>query len=169
PMSYRLWYFPLRGRAEQIRLMLHEIDAPFDDRRVLGRDEFMQLKQQGPSMLTFGSLPMLEDGDLRLCQGPVILSYLARKHGVAPAELQAAARADAIAWGAEDLRVKYFGLFGENKEAKQAEFVGGDLATRWLPNFDGLLALNGDTGFFVGASLTHADIAVWDILIAFLS
>jgi glutathione S-transferase len=162
-MSYKLWYFPARARAEQIRLMFHALEVPFEEAKV-DREVFMELKQQGVKMLSFGSMPMLEDGDFRLVQGPVILSYLARKHGVAPSDLQQAARADSIAWGAEDLRTKYFQMHSSKDEAKQAEFVSGDLARRWLPSFEGLLEQNGDTGYFVGNSLCHADIAVWDVL-----
>ncbi|MFO0574939.1 MAG: glutathione S-transferase family protein [Polyangia bacterium] len=169
-MSYRLYYFPLRGRGEQIRLMLHALMQPFEDVAVK-RDQFVEMKKEGPRQLAFGSLPMLEDGELRLVQGPVILGYLARKHGAAPTDLKQAARADAIALGAEDLRTKYFGtLSGDNADEKKAAFRDGDWRTRWLPSLEGLLELNagtggtGDTGFFVGDSLTHADIAVWDAL-----
>jgi glutathione S-transferase len=162
-MSYKLWYFPLRGRGEQVRLFLHALGQPFEDVRVR-REQFMQMKQQGPGLLAFGSLPLLEDGDFRLVQGPVILGYLARKHGVAPSDLQAAARADAITLGAEDLRTKFFSLLGEGAEEKQRAFLDGDWKTRWLPSLEGLLALNGSSGFFVGEQLTHADIAVWDAL-----
>lgn len=167
-MSYRLWYFPARGRGEQIRLLLHAVGQPYEDVPVK-RDRFLELKKEGPQMLSFGSMPMLEDGDFRLVQGPIILSYLARKHGIAPTDLQAAARADSLANGAEDLRSKFFGLLGEGAEEKQAAFLHGDWQTRWLPSFEGLLKLNGDTGFFVGSSLTHADIAVWDALDGVLS
>ena len=44
----------------------------------------------------------------------------------------------------------------------------GDWQQRWLPHLDGLLALNGATGHFVGEQMTHADIAVWDVLDAIL-
>jgi prostaglandin-H2 D-isomerase / glutathione transferase len=167
-MSYRLWYFPIRGRGEQIRLMLHALGQTYED-VVIKRDRFIELKQEGPATLAFGSMPMLEDGELRLVQGAVILGYLARKHGIAPSDLQAAARADAIAAGAEDLRSKMFSLSGEGSDEKQAAFVSGDWQSRWLPAFEGLLKLNGETGFFVGKSLTHADIAVWDALDGVLS
>lgn len=162
-MSYKLWYFPIRGRGEQVRLFLHALGQPFEDVRVR-REQFMEMKQQGPRLLAFGSLPLLEDGDFRLVQGPVILGYLARKHGVVPSDLQAAARADAITLGAEDLRSKFFSLLGEGAEERQRAFLDGDWKTRWLPSLEGLLDCNGSTGFFVGDHLTHADIAVWDAL-----
>jgi prostaglandin-H2 D-isomerase / glutathione transferase len=82
-MSYKLYYFSIRGRGEQVRLFLHALALPFED-VIVNREEFLRLKKQGAGTLTFGSLPMLEDGDFRLCQGPVILSYLAHRHDVAP-------------------------------------------------------------------------------------
>lgn len=167
-MSYKLYYFPIRGRGEQIRLLLHALDVPFENIHVK-RDAFLALREQGPGVLSFGSLPMLEDGTFHLCQGPAILSYLARKHDITPSDPQLSAKADSIAWGAEDLRMRYFKLFGDDGPKKQQEFVEADWTTRWLPNLDGLLTLNGESGFFVGDRLTHADIAVWDVLDAIVS
>lgn len=165
-MGYKLHYFPIRGRGEQVRLLLHALEIPFDD-VLVKREQYLEMKAEGPGTLYFGSLPMLEDGLYRLCQGPTILSYLARKHGAAPSDLQPSARADAIAWGAEDLRMRYFKLFGEDRDKARAEFLQGDWQTRWLPSLNGLLEQNGSRGFFVGPQLTHADIAVWDVLDAF--
>lgn len=159
---YRLHYWAKRGRAEQIRVLLNELDQPYEDVHLAG-ESFAALRARRPRVLWFGTVPMLEDGDFRLVQGPVILSYLARRHGIAPARLEDAARADAIAWGAEDLRIEYFDVWRDDTDARQASLVRGHWSDRYLPGFDDLLAQNG-TGFFVGDSLTHADIAVWDIL-----
>jgi glutathione S-transferase len=159
---YRLYYWPKRGRAEQIRLLLNELDQPYEDVYVAG-DSFRALKDRRPRVVWFGTVPLLEDGDFHLLQGPAILSYLARKHGMAPASLQDASRADAIAWSAEDLRIDYMNLWSGDVAGKQAALVSGHWSERFLPGFDDLLEQTG-TGFFVGASLTHADIAVWDIL-----
>ena len=160
-MIYRLFYWNKRGRGEQIRLLLSELDLRWEDVFV-GGEKFRQLQAEGPRALYFGSVPMLEHDGFRLCQGPVILSYLARTHGIAPSDLQAAARADAIALGAEDLRIEYFQLFGDGAATKQAEFVSGRWAERWLPCFEGLLELGGGR-FFGGESPDHADIALWDV------
>ncbi len=159
---YRLYYWAKRGRGEQIRLLLSELGQPYEDVHLAG-ESFRELRARRPRVLWFGSVPMLEDGDVRLVQAPVILSYLARKHGVAPARLEDASRADAIAWGAEDLRIEYFDVWGDESAVRQANLVAGHWSDRYLPGFDDLLEQNG-TGFFVGDSLSHADIAVWDIL-----
>lgn len=167
-MTYRLTYWNKRGRGEQVRLLLQELDAPYEDVHI-DRKQILELKKAGASVLYFGSIPMLEDGDFRLCQSAVILSYLARKHGIMPENPQASARADAMVLGAEDLRMRYFELFGEDAAQKQRAFVEGPLAERWLPSFEGHLEINDSDRHFVGSSLTHADIAVFDVLDSLLT
>jgi len=70
----KLFYFPSRGRGEQIRLLCEELEIPYDNMPVTGAS-FMQLKRDLP----FGSIPMLQDGDFQLVQGCAIMSYLAKK------------------------------------------------------------------------------------------
>jgi glutathione S-transferase len=121
-------------------------------------DTFADLRRA--RVLPFGGLPVLEDDDFRLAQGPVILAYLAHKHGLVGDDPRLRARADSIAWGAEDLRIRYFEMFGgADDAANQAKFVAGAWTKRWLPSFDVLL---GDREWFVGDALTHADVAVFD-------
>jgi glutathione S-transferase len=161
-MAYRLHYFPIRGRGEQVRLLFHALEIPFDDVRV-DRTGFGDLRAAGPGRLAFGSLPMLEDDGFFLVQGPAILAYLGTKHGARSSDLRQAARCDALTLGAEDLRIRYFRAFSDD-DAKKAEFVGGDWAQRWLPRLDSLLALNESDRHFVGTTLSVADVALWDVL-----
>jgi glutathione S-transferase len=167
-MALALHYFPIRGRGEQVRLLLHALQVPFEDVHVT-RDRFMAMKKAGPGTLYFGSLPMLADGDFRLVQGPAIMSYVGRTHGAAPTDARLAARAEAITLGAEDLRVQYFKLFGDDAETKQTEFATGGWKHRWLPSFEGLLEIEGNHGHFVGKQLSFADVAVWDVLDAVIT
>ncbi len=165
-MKYKLYYWPMQGRGEQVRLLLHELGEDFDDIHIKPDGEFLTLKKQGAKTLYFKSVPMLQDGDFRLVQGPVIMNYLGRKHGLMSNDLQAAAKTEARGFGAEDMRMAYFRAFGDSDEAleKQALFVKDQWKPRWLPSWNELLELNGDNGFFVGSELTQADIAVWDAL-----
>ena len=165
-MKYKLYYWPMQARGEQVRLLLHELGEDFDDIHIKPDGEFLTLKKQGAKSLYFKSVPMLQDGDFRLVQGPVIMNYLGRKHGLMSNDLQVAAKTEAIVLGAEDMRMAYFRAFGDSDEAleKQALFVKDQWKLRWLPSWNELLELNGDNGFFVGNELTQADIAVWDAL-----
>ena len=97
------------------------------------------------------------------------MNYLGRKHGIMPVDPQAAAKTEALVLGAEDMRMAYFRLLGKDTTQRQTKFVSGDWKDRWLPAWSGLLDLNGDTGYFVGSSLTQADVAVWDALDAIVT
>eukprot|EP00698_Gefionella_okellyi_P016034 TRINITY_DN4564_c1_g1_i3.p1 TRINITY_DN4564_c1_g1~~TRINITY_DN4564_c1_g1_i3.p1 ORF type:complete len:512 (+),score=123.24 TRINITY_DN4564_c1_g1_i3:230-1765(+) len=166
----KLYYFNGRGRAEQIRILLHELGVEFED--IDASKHLADMKKQGAAVLPFGSLPMLQDGEYRIVQGFVIAGYLARKYGlVDPQNIQLAARADAIAAGAEDLRIQYYKVFfGESTPATHEKFVTEVLRARWLPNLNTLLKLNSESHrHFVGHSLTHADTCVFDVLLTCLA
>ena len=90
-MSYRLFYWALRGRGEQVRLLLNELGEDYEDVHLEHGQEYIQMRRRGPGTLYFGSVPMLQDGDFKLAQGPAIVNYLGRKHGIMPADPQAAA------------------------------------------------------------------------------
>ncbi len=170
-MAYRLFYWALQGRGEQVRLLLNELGQEYEDIHVVKDDNFTKMKREGPGTLSFGSVPMLQDGDFTLVQGPVIMNYLGRKHGIMPSDFQAAAKTEAMVLGAEDMRMAYFRLLGDDDRAadRRSKFVEGDWRDRWLSAWDGLLDLNGDNGYLVGSSLTQADLAVWDALDAIVN
>ena len=170
-MAYQLFYWALQGRGEQIRLLLNELKQDYEDVYVTKDGNFPTMKREGSGTLYFGSVPMLQDGDFKLVQGPAIMNYLGRKHGVMPTDPQAAARTEAMVLGAEDMRMAYFRLLGDGDRAmeKRKKFVEGEWHDRWLSSWDGLLERGGDTGYLVGASLTQADLAVWDALNAIVT
>ncbi len=122
-----LFYFALRGRAEQARLLLNDAGIPYTDRLLtqwslralkaagspISNPDF--IKSQLESPLPFGSLPLLKDNDLHLSQTPAILQYLAMKGdkefnagGLWPATLVDQARAQQIIAGCEDLFQNYW-------------------------------------------------------------
>jgi glutathione S-transferase len=178
--KYRVTYFDGRGRAEQIRILLSEVGAKYEDVR-LNRDTFVALQKQENSPLTFGSVPLLEEGKFSLVQGGSIMSYLAKKHGLFPSNVKDGQYADAIVLGAEDLRIKMFDApytkaktSKDGKSAEEAAEIDKALATvkafventwngRWAPNFERILK-NAGSGFVVGKSFSHADIAVFDVV-----
>jgi glutathione S-transferase len=168
-MTYRLFYWALRGRGEQVRLLLNELEQDYEDVHVTKDGDFIPLKKEGPGTLYFGSVPMLQDGDFKLAQGPAIMNYLGRKHGLMPDDPLAAAKTEAMVLGAEDMRMAYFRLLGDRGVERRPRFLSGDWTDRWLSAWSGLLELNGDTGYLVGTSLTQADLALWDALDAIIT
>lgn len=156
------YWFSRSGRAEQIRLLLAELGLPWEEVDTeWGSDAWRAL---APEPLWFGAQPAIVDGGFSLTQSGVILSYLARKHGIAPASLEDQVRCDAFVWSAEDLRVNAFrATSGPNADEKTAKFLSEEWPLRWLANLEHHLAASG-TGFLVGDRLTHADLAWWDAI-----
>jgi len=183
--KYKISYFEARGRAEQIRILLHELDVKFEDNR-LNREKFVALQKDEHSPLAFGSVPLLEEGKFSLVQGGSIMAYIAKKHGVYPADVKAGQLADSVVMGAEDLRMKLFELpYTKAKTSKDGKsdsevadiekavetiktFVNTLWANRWAPNLERILK-NSGTGFVVGKSLTHADVALFDVIDAVIT
>lgn len=153
------YWFSRLGRAEQIRLLLAELDLDWEEVDTEWRSAEWQALQW--DVLWFGAQPALVDADFTLVQSGVILSYLARKHGIAPSDLRASATADALVWAAEDFRVEL--SRARRAEDKLAAFVTEAWPARWLAALEHRLAL-ADSGFLVRSALTHADIAWWDAL-----
>ena len=61
----KLYYFNAMARAEPLRMMLNYTGLVWEDVRCTG-EEFAKLKSEGK--LDFGTAPMLEIDDKRLCQ-----------------------------------------------------------------------------------------------------
>jgi len=156
------------------------LGVAFEDVR-LTRDAFVALQKQENSPLTFGSVPLLEEGKFTVVQGSSIMAYIAKSHGVYPKNAQEGAQADAVVLGAEDLRMKIFSEpYTKAKTSKDgksdAEKADIDKAQesvknfltnvwhgRWAGQLEGILKTAG-TGFAVGKSLSHADVALFDVL-----
>lgn len=78
---YRITYFPIRGRAEHIRLFLEDLKLPYESKVISFEEwESYKSKHSGTAQLPFGQLPMFQDGDLHLAQSGAIARHLARKH-----------------------------------------------------------------------------------------
>lgn len=124
--TYELFYFALRGRAEQIRFCLIEGNLPYKD-RLLTQWQLRKLKATGSpisninfldaqrnSPLPFGGLPLLKKGrEIFLGQTPAIIQYISevgegllpKKDKWGPVER---ARAQMLVAGTEDLFQTYW-------------------------------------------------------------
>ncbi|CAH1246683.1 HPGDS [Branchiostoma lanceolatum] len=134
----RLVYFNIRGRAELTRLLFAAADLKYEDQRFdFGSDQWKELKPKTP----MGQAPVLYIDDVALCQSQTIARYVARTAGLAGRTPLEEAKADMI---------------GE----LQKELTGAFL-TQFLGNYEKLASVD---GFFVGDSLTWADIAFFNML-----
>ena len=72
-------YFGIHGKAEPIRMLLHQAGVDYEDRR-LERDEFAAMKESGE--LPAGQVPLyIEKSGRNINQANAILRFLGRQHG----------------------------------------------------------------------------------------
>ncbi|XP_078659543.1 hematopoietic prostaglandin D synthase-like [Branchiostoma floridae x Branchiostoma belcheri] len=159
--KYRLVYFNVRGRAELTRLLFAAADLEYEDQRFeFGSDQWKELKPKTP----MGQAPLLYVDDVALCQSMTIARYVARTTGLAGRTPIEEATADMIVDGLDDMQRKLVAMFNEKGEEKKAElqkeFVGSFLP-QFLGNYE---KLAGAEGYFVGDSLTWADIAFFNLM-----
>ena len=76
--TYKLYYFPAKGRAELIRWIFAQVGVPYEDKMIDG-EEWAAFKPKTP----YGSMPVLDiDGKLLAGSGG-IARYLAEEFGLA--------------------------------------------------------------------------------------
>jgi len=160
--KYKLTYFNGRGLGEIIRLVLTAAGEPFEDVRLEHDDNFAKIKAS--LNLPFNQVPILQiDGKVTLCQSLSIARYLARKHNLAGKTDLESAQVDMIVDCLVDTLnpVSAF-AYGEQDPTKKAELKKKYIEVQ-LPDFltkvEALLVANkGGSGYFVGDSLTWADL-----------
>lgn len=165
--KYEVLYFPIRGRAEQIRLLLHYSGTPFVD---TGVTDWPTLKGKTP----LGQLPILvdrtgSDGELVIPQSAAIVRHLARKLGLYGETLREQALADVVAETVTDIRAKFVPVaFAAryNPPAETIEKYWSEVLAHNLALLEKLLqrSTQPEAGFFVGSKPTYADFLVFDVL-----
>jgi glutathione S-transferase len=169
-----LLYFPSRGRAEVIRLVLAEAGVDYAEHPVGkgtppvgGRaTDLADLKASGAA--PFGAVPVWEEpGGLRLAQSAAIANHLARRHGLRGATPLERARCDELLGAVDDVRLELRKLAtcpaGE-RPALRAELLGTTLP-RWLGSLEAYLApALAAGGYSVGSAITVGDLALWYLL-----
>lgn len=169
-----LLYFPARGRAEVIRLVLAEAGIEYQEHRTgkgtppEGGRATDLAALEGEGVLPFGAVPAWEEpGGFRLAQSAAIANHLARRHGLRGAGPHEEARCDELLGAVEDVRSELRRLYlapPEQRGAVRAELLSATLP-RWLARLERHLAPSlAASGFAAGGSLTVADLALWYLL-----
>ena len=157
--TYKLYYFPGRGRAELIRWIFVQAGVPYEDKRIAG-EEWAAFKPNTP----FGTMPVLDiDGKLLAGSGP-IARYLAEELGLAGSNAIENCELASLYDVMDDLFAKLAGFFFEKDEARKAT-LKKDLDDTQLPKYLGILDKrikdNGSSeGWIYGQKLTYADLRV---------
>lgn len=162
--KYKLSYFPLRGRAEAIRITFAVAGVEFDDILVNPEEWFTKLKHSGLS--PSGQLPILEVDGTVLTQSKAILSYLAKEFNLAPEGNLQQAQADSLAHVVNELETTLTEAYGE-KDPERKEKAMKTATEEVIPDkcgyFEKILSAN-KNGFFISEKLTYADIVVFTFL-----
>ncbi|XP_052067747.1 glutathione S-transferase-like isoform X3 [Mytilus californianus] len=160
--SYKLYYFPARGRAELIRLLLAAAGKDYDDIRI-PFDEWPKKK----ATFQTGQLPTFDvDGQL-LCQSLTIARYLAREYGYAGKNNMEQALVDQVVETANDYLGGYFKCYFAPEDTKKEALENylKESTPKTLTCLNKWLEQNSDgNGFFVGSSMTMADLCVYEVL-----
>eukprot|EP00887_Chlorella_sp_A99_P002061 scaffold18.g2061.t1 len=164
-------YFPIRGRAEPIRIFLSAKGVPYDEVAV----DYMQMKAD-LAHFPFCQVPVYDDGKVRMGQSNAIMRHLGREHGMYGNTTAEAALIDQIADGIEDLKRKYLALIYQDQlsePAKEAYYkthldpttTGERNGGAHFAYVSGLVKRNGSgSGWAVGDVLSIADILLFDIV-----
>lgn len=84
---YKLYYWPIPGRGEFVRLLLEHCGVPYEDVARTGPEGMAAVaaaKENCPGTLHYAP-PILQISDtFSLSQTTVICAYLAKKHGLMP-------------------------------------------------------------------------------------
>ena len=159
--SYKLYYFPIRGRGEPIRLLFTYKGIQYEDIRVTG-EEWSKTQVNMP----FGTMPVLEEDGKQLGSSNVILRYLAEK----PEFNVAGSNAWENAWLAnigdfiKDFHSELIKLYWENDEEKKKE-LQKKFAEEIVPKYLGKLnEMSKDTGYLCYGKLTWPDLFIFNLL-----
>ncbi|CAL1548052.1 unnamed protein product [Lymnaea stagnalis] len=159
--SYKLTYFDARGRAEICRLLFALAGQEFEDIRIK-REEWPVLKNSTP----FGQLPLLEVDGKVYAQSVALSNFLARRFGFYGKTDTDGLAVDQVVCLVQDFVNLAARVFHEAEPAKKEELTKSFKEVE-LPKLLGfcekLLKANG-TGYFVGGSLTLADLITWNFI-----
>lgn len=164
--KFEVLYFPIHGRAEQIRLLLHYTGTTFTDTAVT---DWPALKGKTP----LGQLPILIDRssgeDFVIPQSAAIMRHLARTLGAYGENEREHVLADIVAETVQDARAKFVPVaFAAryNPPADSIEKYWSEVLPHNLQLLEKLLSRSAkpEAGFFVGSKATYADLLVFDLL-----
>jgi len=162
--KYKLTYFNFYGRGEAARMLFALGGVEYEDFRVEWTgDDWKELKPKTP----FGQLPLLEVDGKVFCQSTAVTRYLANKFGFAGKTDLDKLQADMIVDCIVDLTNPLEPIIDEKDETKKKELFQNyePKLEKHLQNLLKMLEANhGGNGFFVGDSITWADL-IWNGLL----
>lgn len=146
-------YFPIRGRAEPIRLLLEDMGVPYRN-EAIDIPEWRKRKVETP----FGRLPLYREGDYEIAESNAIMRFLARRYDLYGKNENEAVLCDILQEVLHD-GVEQFAtlMWNRNFSEEQDGFIEKRL-TPMLVNLQRFLEhKNDDTSHWVGSGNTFVD------------
>lgn len=169
-MDLKIIYFNFPfWRAEVARIPLFIGNIPFEDKRVTS-EEFSHIKEYGHmkdgTKIPFSQLPVLVVNGEVIAQTGAIARICGKLSGFYPEDMVKAGKVDQVIDAATDINMLLRPSMKEQDPIKKKE-MRIDLSNNDLPRYfsylDNLL-LENNSQWFVGNTMTIADIAIWRIL-----
>ncbi|CAG0918809.1 unnamed protein product [Notodromas monacha] len=154
--TYKLIYFDMPGRAEFIRMLLHQAGVEFEDFR-FPREAWPSLKPEMP----FGQVPVLEVNGKKLSQSHAIARYIAREHGLAGSTAWESAICDQMVDAIVDLLQPYAVWQYHGKTDAEKEDARSKLLNVMFPSFCDRMVKSikkNNAGWLVCDQVTWADV-----------
>lgn len=158
----KLVYFDLRSRGEPIRLVLEAAGKKYEEVRV-SFDEWPSVKPDTP----FCQLPYIEYNGKRYGQSVALATFFARELGLYGKTNLDGLRIDEVVGLAVDFINSIYTARFESDEERKAELyekLYSEEVPKYLGFFQRLLRENASTGFFVGSTISLADLFVYNVL-----
>jgi len=155
-----LIYFPIRGRAEPVRLLLEELGVEYKEQIVRFRD-WQKFKAEMP----FGKIPVYTEGELGIADSHAIMRYLARKHGLYCTDEYQRIQCDVLEETLKDAFDVFAQLIWDKEyESKRETFINDELIPS-LTNLENYLgSIKREDEYWVGDSITIVDFFGWHYL-----
>jgi len=164
PVTYKLHYFPGRGRADFIRYILAYAEAQYED--VVISPDLEEWHKTTKKNYPMGVLPVLELEDGRkLGQSLAIARYLGTVHGLVSGDTFENAWGDQLVGAIEDTYPKYYGAYVMAalilKDVDKQKEAWEDMKTNAvIPLFEKFENFLGDKQWFCGKKLHWADLVI---------
>ncbi|XP_046575231.1 probable glutathione S-transferase 5 [Haliotis rubra] len=159
--TYKFKSFNARGFGEVSRILFALAGQEYTDERFTQET----WPAEKPNVL-LGQMPVLEVDGAAYGQSSAIARFLARRFNFYGSGDIQALEVDQVLGVVQDIINAMIKAFFEKDEARKAQFKTENKEEKlplYLGMLEKLLVKNGSTGFFVGKSITLADVTVFDI------
>ncbi|KAG4099625.1 hypothetical protein H8356DRAFT_1423646 [Neocallimastix lanati (nom. inval.)] len=171
--KFEIFYFPMQGRAEYVRLVLAFAKADWESKNV---EDWAKEKTSTKGLL-FKQVPMLIEttasGDEhRLVQTGTIIRYLAKKFKLGSEDNFKNALLDSYFEGIYEIINKLFvHIFSTKKEEKDKipeNILKDESLKSLISSIEEILKSNGSNGYFMGKKSTYVDVVAFGLIDSFI-